>query len=78
VEAALREKRIEYYRTKLAESQQEYMDLVRKSYTLDLTMEDGTAITRIKVETIERCVDLQYLLGLYEYQCESEEVLGSV
>jgi hypothetical protein len=72
MEAALRENRIQYYRTKVAESQQEYMDLVRKSYALDLTMEDGTAISRIKEETIERCVDLQYLLGLYEYQCQDE------
>jgi hypothetical protein len=74
MEAALRENRIQYYRTKVAESQQEYMDLVRRSYTPDLTVEDGTAISRIKEETIERCADLQYMLGLYEYQCECDEV----
>ncbi|MGA3128805.1 MAG: hypothetical protein ABSD13_19085 [Candidatus Korobacteraceae bacterium] len=50
------------------------MDLVRRSYTPDLTVEDGTAISRIKEKTIERCVDLQYLLGLYEYQCQCDEV----
>jgi hypothetical protein len=37
-------------------------------------VEDGTAISRIKEETIERCADLQYMLGLYEYQCECDEV----
>jgi hypothetical protein len=74
MEAALREKRIEYFRTKIAESEHEYMELVRKSSTPDLTMEDGTAISRTKEETIQHGDYLRYMLGLYEYQCERDEV----
>jgi hypothetical protein len=77
MEAALRKKRIEYYRTKIAASQQEYIELIGKLFTPDLTMEDRTAISRIIGETTKRCDYLRYMLGLYEYQCESEEVLGS-
>jgi hypothetical protein len=50
------------------------MELVRKSSTPDLTMEDGTAISRIKEETIQHGDYLRYMLGLYEYQCERDEV----
>ena len=72
METALRENRIEYYATKIAACKQEYVDLDRKSSAPDLTIQNRTAISRIKEETIERCVDLQYLLGLYEHQGQCE------
>jgi hypothetical protein len=72
MEAASREVRIEYYTTKIAACQQEYMELAGKSSTPDLTTEDRTAISRIKEETIKRCDDLRYTLGLYEHQGQVE------
>ena len=64
----MREKRLEYYTTKISACQQEYMELAGKSSTPDLTVEDRTAISRIKEETIKRCDYLRYTLGLYEHQ----------
>jgi hypothetical protein len=48
------------------------MELAGKSSTPDLTTEDRTAISRIKEETIKRCDDLRYTLGLYEHQGQVE------
>ena len=73
MESALRENRTEYYATKIAACQQEYMELARKSSTPDLTMEDRAAISRIAEETIKRCDYLRYTLGLYEHQGQCAE-----
>jgi hypothetical protein len=68
MEAALREKRIEYYRAKIVVSEQEYTELDRKASALDLAMEDRIVISRIKDDTLKHCDYLRYMLGLCEQQ----------
>jgi hypothetical protein len=63
-----REMRIGNLTTKIAECQQEWTALARKSSSSYLTPEERTAISRIQEQTIEQCGSLQYLLGLHEHQ----------
>jgi hypothetical protein len=74
MEAALRETRIKDLRTKIAECQQEFAELAGKSSTLPLPPEEMTEISRRQEETLRQCDYLQYMLGLYEYQGECDEV----